>query len=79
METIGTRLRLMRKQLNMTQEQLAQRLGVGKAALSMIETRIINGYQIQGEMMMRSTIFATSNTSLHRLLMSGKGRKYQEK
>jgi phage repressor protein C with HTH and peptisase S24 domain len=28
----------MRKQLNMTQEQLAQRLGVGKAALSMIET-----------------------------------------
>ena len=38
METIGTRLRLMRKQLNMTQEQLAQRLGVGKAALSMIET-----------------------------------------
>ena len=38
METIGTRLRLMRKQLNMTQEQLAQRLGVGKTALSMIET-----------------------------------------
>ena len=28
----------MRKQLNMTQEQLAQRLGIGKAALSMIET-----------------------------------------
>ena len=38
METIGTRLRLMRKQLNLTQEQLAQRLGIGKAALSMIET-----------------------------------------
>jgi phage repressor protein C with HTH and peptisase S24 domain len=28
----------MRKQLNLTQEQLAQRLGIGKAALSMIET-----------------------------------------
>jgi phage repressor protein C with HTH and peptisase S24 domain len=28
----------MRKQLNMTQEQMAQRLGIGKAALSMIET-----------------------------------------
>ena len=38
METIGMRLRLMRKQLNQTQEQLAQRLGIGKAALSMIET-----------------------------------------
>lgn len=38
METIGERLRLIRRQLNMTQEQLAQRLGVGKAALSMIET-----------------------------------------
>lgn len=38
METIGSRLRLIRKQLNLTQEQLAQRLGVGKAALSMIET-----------------------------------------
>ncbi len=38
METIGSRLRLMRKQLNMTQDQLAQRLGIGKAALSMIET-----------------------------------------
>mgnify|MGYP003302457380 CR=1 FL=1 len=32
------RLRLIRKQLEMTQDQLAQRLGVGKAALSMIET-----------------------------------------
>ena len=38
METIGQRLRIMRKQLNLTQEQLAQRLGIGKAALSMIET-----------------------------------------
>lgn len=38
MDTVGTRLRIMRKQLNMTQEQLAQRLGIGKAALSMIET-----------------------------------------
>jgi phage repressor protein C with HTH and peptisase S24 domain len=38
METIGMRVRLMRKQLNLTQEQLAQRLGIGKAALSMIET-----------------------------------------
>ena len=38
MNEVGVRLRLMRKQLNMTQEQLAQRLGVGKAALSMIET-----------------------------------------
>ena len=28
----------MRKELNMTQEQLAQHLGIGKAALSMIET-----------------------------------------
>ena len=38
METVGERIRLMRKQLNLTQEQMAQRLGVGKAALSMIET-----------------------------------------
>lgn len=38
METVGMRVRLMRKQLNMTQDQLAQRLGIGKAALSMIET-----------------------------------------
>lgn len=38
METAGQRLRAIRKELNMTQEQLAQRLGIGKAALSMIET-----------------------------------------
>lgn len=31
-------MRLIRKELNMTQEQLAQHLGIGKAALSMIET-----------------------------------------
>ncbi|MCH5329825.1 MAG: helix-turn-helix transcriptional regulator [Alistipes sp.] len=37
MET-GDKLKLIRKTLSMTQEQLAQRLGVGKAALSMIET-----------------------------------------
>lgn len=35
---VGERLKLIRKELGMTQEQLAQRLGVGKAALSMIET-----------------------------------------
>lgn len=35
---MGHRLRLIRKALGMTQEQLAQRLGVGKTALSMIET-----------------------------------------
>lgn len=38
MKTIGSRVKLIRKQLDMTQEQLAQRLGIGKAALSMIET-----------------------------------------
>ena len=32
------RIKLIRKELNMTQEQLAQHLGIGKAALSMIET-----------------------------------------
>lgn len=32
------RIKLIRKHLEMTQEQLAQRLGIGKAALSMIET-----------------------------------------
>lgn len=32
------RFKLIRKRLEMTQEQLAQHLGVGKAALSMIET-----------------------------------------
>lgn len=31
-------LKLIRKSLGMTQQQLAQRLGIGKAALSMIET-----------------------------------------
>ncbi len=36
--TTGERIKLIRKQLGMTQEQLAQRLGIGKAALSMIET-----------------------------------------
>lgn len=35
---MGDRLKLIRKELKMTQEQLAQRLGIGKAALSMIET-----------------------------------------
>ena len=38
MDTIGNRLRLIRKELKLTQDQLAQRLGVGKAALSMVET-----------------------------------------
>ncbi len=33
-----SRVKLIRKQLDMTQEQLAQYLGIGKAALSMIET-----------------------------------------
>ena len=35
---MGGRIKLIRKALGMTQEQLAQRLGIGKAALSMIET-----------------------------------------
>ena len=35
---IGDRLKLIRKELKMTQEQLAQHFGIGKAALSMIET-----------------------------------------
>ena len=35
---MGGRVKLIRKALGMTQEQLAQRLGVGKTALSMIET-----------------------------------------
>ena len=38
MDTIGGRVRIIRKQLDLTQEQLAQQLGIGKAALSMIET-----------------------------------------
>ena len=33
-----SRIKLIRKALGMTQEQLAQHLGIGKAALSMIET-----------------------------------------
>ena len=33
-----SRVKLIRKALEMTQEQLAQRLGIGKTALSMIET-----------------------------------------
>ena len=32
------RLRLIRKELGLTQEALAQKLGIGKSALSMIET-----------------------------------------
>ncbi len=35
---MGERVKLIRKTLGLTQEQLAQRLGVGKTALSMIET-----------------------------------------
>ena len=35
---MGERVKLIRKALGITQEQLAQRLGVGKTALSMIET-----------------------------------------
>ena len=35
---VNERLKLIRKRLDMTQDQLAQRLGIGKAALSMIET-----------------------------------------
>lgn len=35
---MGDKLKAIRKALEMTQEQLAQRLGIGKAALSMIET-----------------------------------------
>ena len=35
---MGERVKLIRKALGMTQEQLSQRLGVGKTALSMIET-----------------------------------------
>ncbi len=35
---VNKRFRELRKELGFTQEQLAQRLGVGKAALSMIET-----------------------------------------
>lgn len=35
---MNERIKMIRKALNMTQEQLAQRLGIGKAALSMIET-----------------------------------------
>ena len=35
---MGSKIKLIRKELKLTQEQLAQRLGIGKAALSMIET-----------------------------------------
>ena len=35
---MGTRIKLIRKELKMTQDQLAQLLGIGKTALSMIET-----------------------------------------
>lgn len=35
---MNERVKLIRKQLGMTQDQLSQRLGIGKAALSMIET-----------------------------------------
>ncbi len=35
---MNERIKLIRKALGMTQEQLAQHLGIGKAALSMIET-----------------------------------------
>ena len=35
---MNDRIKLIRKALGMTQEQLAQHLGIGKAALSMIET-----------------------------------------
>ena len=35
---MGSKVKLIRKELKLTQEQLAQRLGIGKAALSMIET-----------------------------------------
>ena len=35
---MSERIKLIRKELKLTQEQLAQRLGIGKAALSMIET-----------------------------------------
>lgn len=35
---MNERIKMIRKELGMTQEQLAQRLGIGKAALSMIET-----------------------------------------
>lgn len=38
MDTVGARLRMIRKELKFTQEALAQRLGIGKSALSMIET-----------------------------------------
>ncbi len=38
MSYMGEKVKLIRKCLGMTQEQLAQRLGVGKTALSMIET-----------------------------------------
>lgn len=38
MRPFESRVKLIRKELGMTQEQLAQRLGIGKAALSMIET-----------------------------------------
>lgn len=35
---MNSRVKLIRKELNLTQEQLSQRLGIGKTALSMIET-----------------------------------------
>lgn len=35
---MSAKIKLIRKELDLTQEQLAQRLGIGKAALSMIET-----------------------------------------
>ncbi|MBQ2394173.1 MAG: helix-turn-helix domain-containing protein [Alistipes sp.] len=38
MTIFESRIKLIRKALGMTQEQLSQRLGIGKAALSMIET-----------------------------------------
>ena len=37
-EQIGQRLKTMRKALNMNQDAVAKILGIGKSALSMIET-----------------------------------------
>ena len=57
---MNQRVKLIRKELGMTQEQLAQHLGIGKAALSMIETG--KGCMFNAEPDLTSYLHRTDNS-----------------
>lgn len=72
-------LLLIVKMPGLTERRPGRKLLCKLYGKSLDQTRIINGYQIQGEMVTRRANFGNFTCLPQAAAGSGKGRKYQEK